>query len=283
MRTLALIFILLSLTSCNDKVGEFWKGFRSTFFSPGWEEKAEENGVIFDKNPYDGIYYSKFMFMDVIIMIEGEQITHISSNSAETIVDCKQYHNKVVYTDVKGAKRVLRPKGDSSLYMFVMGKEMVYYKQDRGKLANGGDFYFPRKKELAIEPVDFLPEPMKKGVVESKKRSDSYNSYSYNKRTGLYGNPGRGGGSSLDMAGWMWDFKPEPEDTSSETGRLVFEIKVNEEGEILSVRRLESTVSSTVEKIYRQEVEQLTFSKTSDNALVAPISTGRITFVIRSR
>ncbi len=99
----------------------------------------------------------------------------------------------------------------------------------------------------------------------------------------LYGNPGGGGGSSLDMAGWMWDFKPEPEDTSSETGRLVFEIKIDDQGEILSVRRLESTVSPTVEKIYRQEVEQLTFSKTSDNALVAPISTGRITFVIRSK
>lgn len=270
MRTLALMFILLSLTSCNDKIGEFWKGFRSTFFSPGWEEKAEESGVIFDKNPYDGVYYSKFMFMDVIIMIEGEQMTHLSSHSAETIVDCKQYHNKVVYTDVKGAKRVLRPKGDSSLYMFVMGKEMIYYKQDREKIANGGDFYFPVKKEVVIKPV-------KKSVVESKKRGDSYDSYSYN-NGGKYG-----GGSSLDMAGWMWDFKPEPEDTPSETGRLVFEIKINEQGEMLSVRRLESTVSRTVEEIYRQEVEQLTFSKTSDNALVAPISTGRVTFVIRSK
>ena len=99
----------------------------------------------------------------------------------------------------------------------------------------------------------------------------------------LYGNPGGGGGSSLDMAGWMWDFKPEPDDTSSETGRLVFEIKIDDQGEILSVRRLESTVSPAIEKIYRQEVEKLTFSKTSDNALVAPISTGKITFVIRSK
>ncbi|MGD1961567.1 MAG: hypothetical protein ACFB2Y_22110 [Fulvivirga sp.] len=99
----------------------------------------------------------------------------------------------------------------------------------------------------------------------------------------LYGNPGGGGGSALDMSGWMWDFEPKPDDTSSETGRIVFEIKVDDQGEILSVRRLESTVSPTVEKIYRQEVEKLTFSKTSSNAIVAPISTGKITFVIKSK
>ena len=99
----------------------------------------------------------------------------------------------------------------------------------------------------------------------------------------LYGNPGGGGGSSLDMAGWMWDFKPEPKDTSSETGRLVFEIKIDDQGEILSIRRLQSTVSPAVEKVYRQEVEKLTFSKTSSNAIVAPVSTGKITFVIRSK
>ena len=250
MRTLALIFVLLSLTSCNHKVGEFWKGFRSTFFSSGWEEKAEESGVIFDKNPYDGVYYSKFMFMDVIIMIEGEQMTHLSSHSAETIVDCKQYHDKVVYRDVKGAKRVLRPKGDSSLYMFVMGKEMVYYKQDRGKIANGGDFYFPtHSKDTPIKKSNYKPKLKEKKITPL-----------------------------IDLDGWMWDFTPEPEDKSSERGRLVFEIKIDNQGEILSVDRKESTVSPTVEKIYRQEVEKLTFSKTSDNPVIDSVSVGKITF-----
>ncbi|TRX51410.1 hypothetical protein FNH22_24275 [Fulvivirga sp. M361] len=99
----------------------------------------------------------------------------------------------------------------------------------------------------------------------------------------LYGNPGGGGGSSLDMTGWVWDFKPNPKDDSSDTGRIVFEVKIDDQGEILSVRRLESTVSPATEKIYRQEVEKLTFSKTSDNAIPAPVSTGKITFVIRSK
>lgn len=99
----------------------------------------------------------------------------------------------------------------------------------------------------------------------------------------LYGKSGGGGGSALDMAGWLWDFKPKPKDTSSENGRIVFEIKIDDQGEILSVRTIERSVSPTVEKIYRAEVEKLTFSKTSDNSAAAPISTGRITFVIKSQ
>lgn len=99
----------------------------------------------------------------------------------------------------------------------------------------------------------------------------------------LYGKQGGGGGSALEMTGWTWDFKPRPNDTSSENGRIVFEIKIDDQGEILSVRTLERSVSPAVEKIYRAEVEKLTFSKTSDNSIVAPVSTGRITFVIKSK
>lgn len=99
----------------------------------------------------------------------------------------------------------------------------------------------------------------------------------------LYGEAGGGGGSSLEMTGWTWDFKPKPNDTSNENGRIVFEIKIDDQGEIISVRTIERSVSPAVEKVYRAEVEKLTFSKTSDNTLTAPISTGKITFVIKSK
>lgn len=99
----------------------------------------------------------------------------------------------------------------------------------------------------------------------------------------LYGQPGGGGGSALQLTGWIWDFEPRPKDTSSENGRIVFEIKIDDQGEILSVRTIERSVSPAVEKIYRDEVEKLTFSKTSDNSIVAPVSTGKITFVIKSK
>jgi outer membrane biosynthesis protein TonB len=100
----------------------------------------------------------------------------------------------------------------------------------------------------------------------------------------LYGKSGGGaGGPSLDIAGWMWDFTPRPDDTSNENGRIVFEIKVDEGGEVIAVRTLEKTVSPTVELIYRREVERLTFSPTSQNSSPPPSTTGKITFIIRSK
>jgi outer membrane biosynthesis protein TonB len=99
----------------------------------------------------------------------------------------------------------------------------------------------------------------------------------------LYGNPGGGGGAALDMTGWNWDYLPKPNDVSNETGHIVFEIKIDDEGEILSVRTIEKSVSDPLVKIYRAEVARLTFSPTSANSRPAPTSTGRITFIIKSR
>ncbi|MDN4164059.1 hypothetical protein QWY31_01030 [Cytophagales bacterium LB-30] len=99
----------------------------------------------------------------------------------------------------------------------------------------------------------------------------------------LYGTPGGGGGVSIDMAGWKPDFQPRPKDTSNEAGRIVFEIKIDDQGEILSVVTIEKTVSPAVEKIYKEEVQRLTFSKTAENSKPAPFSTGKITFIIRAK
>jgi periplasmic protein TonB len=99
----------------------------------------------------------------------------------------------------------------------------------------------------------------------------------------LYGKPGGGGGAALDMAGWTWDSKPKPDDNSSESGRIVFEIVIDDQGEIISVKTLEKTVSPAIEKIYRQEVERLTFSKTAENTRSAARSSGKITFIIKSK
>ena len=100
----------------------------------------------------------------------------------------------------------------------------------------------------------------------------------------LYGKSGGGGGGpSLDLAGWRWDYEPKPNDNSRENGRIVFEIKVDDNGEVIGVRTLEKTVSPSVEQLYRREVEKLTFSPISGNAVPAPISTGKITFIIKSK
>ncbi len=98
----------------------------------------------------------------------------------------------------------------------------------------------------------------------------------------LYGTPGGGGGSTLQMSGWMWDSTPKPNDTSSESGKLVFQVVIDNKGNIVRVKTVESSVSPTLEKVYRDEVMKLTFSKTSGTG-VATTSTGTITFVIKAR
>ena len=99
----------------------------------------------------------------------------------------------------------------------------------------------------------------------------------------LYGAKGSADGASLQMAGWTWDNVPRPQDSSNENGRVVFEVTIDDQGEIIGVRTIEKTVSPAVERQYRLAVEQLTFSTTSDNVRPAPTSTGRITFIIRAK
>ena len=102
----------------------------------------------------------------------------------------------------------------------------------------------------------------------------------------LYGKPGTGtggsGSGSLKMPGWGYDREPRPNATSSETGELVFRIKINEDGEVESVIKISGNVSPALEKLYRDEVFRSTFTRTSPGAENVG-ATGTIRFIIRSR
>ncbi len=99
----------------------------------------------------------------------------------------------------------------------------------------------------------------------------------------IYGRQ-RGGsnGASLQMAGWVWDFKPNPNDKSDESGKIVYMITIDDEGYIQNIKLQSSTVSRSVERVYRQSVERLSFSKTGDYK-PRPTSTGTITFLIHAK
>ena len=94
------------------------------------------------------------------------------------------------------------------------------------------------------------------------------------------GTPG-GGGPGLELSGWAWNQKPDPQLSNNESGRLVFEIKVDENGDIISIKTLERSVSQEAEQICRKEIQKLSFTQTGTN--VPAISTGKITFVVRSK
>jgi protein TonB len=101
----------------------------------------------------------------------------------------------------------------------------------------------------------------------------------------LYGTPGGGGGGNgagLDLAGWKWDRAPAVKMPENEkNGKIVFEIEVDENGEITKLRTIERGLSLEAEKICREELMKLTFSPTGKN--VPPKSTGKVTFVVKSK
>jgi len=93
---------------------------------------------------------------------------------------------------------------------------------------------------------------------------------------------GGGNGTGLDIDGWLWDREPivkAPEDESN--GRLVFQIKVDANGEVIDIKKIAGTLSPEMEKRCRLEIEKLSFTQTGKN--VPAFSTGKITFTVLSR
>ncbi len=141
----------------------------------------------------------------------------------------------------------------------------------------------PKVEEKVIDSNSLYPGSSSQGKKDNEAGDAGDPEGTVDSRA-LYGKSGGGGGGpSLDLAGWRWDYEPNPNDKSNENGRIVFEIKVDDNGEVVGVKTIEKTVSPTVEQLYRREVEKLTFSPISGNTLPAPISTGKITFIIRSK
>jgi protein TonB len=99
---------------------------------------------------------------------------------------------------------------------------------------------------------------------------------------GKPGGGGDGGFGGLDLYGWEWDFIPKPNIPDNETGRIVFEIEVNENGELERYRKESSTVSAAAERACIAAIQKLTFTKKT-GAKVPPLSKGKITFVIRAK
>jgi periplasmic protein TonB len=88
-------------------------------------------------------------------------------------------------------------------------------------------------------------------------------------------------GALLELAGWMWDAAPQPQDDTDESGKIVFQITIDDLGEVIAVKTLEKTVSPLVENIYKDTLTKLNFSKTTDDIAYAPTFTGKITFMLQ--
>ncbi len=95
------------------------------------------------------------------------------------------------------------------------------------------------------------------------------------------GNPGPGAGYNLDLAGWDFASRPNIKDNvSTRSGRIVFNITVDDNGKIVQATPLEYNVSNEVLAYYRTVVNQVNFKRQSGNP-TADYSRGKITFIIK--
>ncbi|WP_462249763.1 hypothetical protein [Ekhidna sp.] len=95
-------------------------------------------------------------------------------------------------------------------------------------------------------------------------------------------NTGNSEGAQLNLTGWIWDKAPIINDNSTDKGKIVFEITIDDKGEIRRVIPKTYTVTLEVLKRYEKAVRELTFSPTSLNKS-AQLSTGIVTFTIKSK
>ncbi len=104
----------------------------------------------------------------------------------------------------------------------------------------------------------------------------------YSGKPGGGGGTGAASGNSLSLTGWTWSKKPVVNDNSDETGNIRFEIKVDDQGEILSVKVLSTTVSQSVVNLYKRAIEKVSFVPTGSGNRPA-VSTGTINIKINPR
>jgi outer membrane biosynthesis protein TonB len=98
----------------------------------------------------------------------------------------------------------------------------------------------------------------------------------------LYGKPGGAkSGVALNISGWGMGRPPQINDDSDESGKIVFEISVDDTGDIVGVRVKETTVGQSVTDLYRRAVNKMKLVPKSDNP--PAISKGTIVFIIKSR
>lgn len=138
----------------------------------------------------------------------------------------------------------------------------------------------PSKSQLKKKPLRPPKRRRKQRAGAPQKRLQPHQAPKIDER-GLYNrgkSRGKQAGATLELKGWQWDTVPDPKDMTEEFGKIVFEIKVDEDGEIISIQTLEKTVTPMVEKMYADALRALTFSKTAETP--SGISTGKVTFVL---
>lgn len=101
----------------------------------------------------------------------------------------------------------------------------------------------------------------------------------------MMGKPGKGGGSGASiggLSGWSKRKLSLPNDGSSETGKIVFKVTVDDSGDVVGISVISSTVSPSVQNFYKSYIQQKLSSVLSPEGTPPPRATGTITINIQS-
>lgn len=121
-----------------------------------------------------------------------------------------------------------------------------------------------------------------KGQLDGDINNSAIYSGQKGKGGGSGGGIGGGNGVALNMTGWALASRPQVNDDSDESGIIRFSLKIDESGNIISLRIIENTLSASVAQKYKRAVEKLSFKPTSAGER-PEVSTGTIVFKINSK
>lgn len=117
------------------------------------------------------------------------------------------------------------------------------------------------------------------GNQGSKDGTTNSQDYYGNNGAGNGGTGAGGTGDGLSLSGWRWKKKPPLPNTSDEAGSIVFKIKVDDDGKIMSVQLENTSVSLVLVEQYKKLLWTAEFEPNGSN--VAPSSSGSVTFNIK--
>lgn len=86
---------------------------------------------------------------------------------------------------------------------------------------------------------------------------------------------------SMDVKGWKWDRLPKPQLPANESGKVVFEIQINENGEVTRIITKEQSMSNLGKAVCEEEILYTKFSPIGKT--VPSLFIGNVTFVAKSR
>jgi periplasmic protein TonB len=101
----------------------------------------------------------------------------------------------------------------------------------------------------------------------------------------MMGKPGTGGGSAQAISGFQGWRKGKlnlPKDNTDETGKIVFQVKVDDQGEVISISVLERTVSPSVVDFYKRQVQSQMTRILNPDGNPPSVSTGTITIYLNN-